>query len=293
MAGGRSEIPQRSGPWLRKDSHGVWKVDLGLQLLGGHPKLSAASRRANIQRQNQMFERHYKEATARLVEAESEVAATEDRFKEAHGTDPEKLFDQSLQDLRDLYLIALEKQSRAQFDKLDALIAKNANKPVERFEPEKILQLEDLVENLRVQMAMLITKRSTEVLPSERRSQLNEQLEHDDVAVVQAAHHALVQATQTIIGYNEKLIDLSILERNNYARLAQVPGYSSQSGALSPSTLGTPLDWKSLQLKALGGGIVRRPPQPEEYDDFIRIGTLIDGPINRSIHKKTCRRPTR
>ncbi|MBU0938640.1 MAG: hypothetical protein KJ715_06780 [Gammaproteobacteria bacterium] len=277
--------PQRSGPWLRKDSHGVWKVDLGLQLLGGHPKLSAASRRANIQRQNQMFERHYEEATARLLMAESEVAATEDRFKEAHGTDPEKLFDQSLQDLRDLYLIALEKQSRAQFDKLDALIAKNANKPVERFEPEKILQLEDLVENLRVQMAMLITKRSAEVLPSERRSQLNEQLEHDDVAVVQAAHHTLVQATQAIIDYNEKLIDLSILERNNYARLVRVPGYNSQSGALSLSTLGTPLDWKSLQLKALGGVIVRRPPLPEEYDDFIRIGTLIDEAI-QSVHSQ-------
>lgn len=279
--------PQRVGPWLRKDAHGVWNVDLGLQLLGGHPKLSAAARRANIQRQNQMFEHHYQETTARLLEAESAVAASEEHFKEAHEGSPEKLFDQSLQDLRNHYLSDLEKLSRAQFDKLDALLAKNANKPVERFEPERILQLEDLVENLRVRMAVLVTNRATEVLPAERRSQLHEQLDHEDVAVAQAAHHSLVQATQTIIGYNEKLIDLSILERNNYARLTEVPGYESRADALQPSTLGTPLDWKSVQLKALGGVILRRPPLPEEYDDFIRIGTLIDETIQSVQSQKT------
>lgn len=268
--------PLRAGPWLRKDSRGVWKVDLGLQLLGGHPKLSAASRRANIQRQNQMFEHHYQEMTERLMEAEKAAAAAEERFEHAHGGDQQKLFDPSLQALRASYLTALEKQSRAQFNRLDALIAKNANKPVERFEPEKILQLEDLVQTLRVQMVMLIANRSNEVFPGERRSQLGEQLEHEDVAVVQAAHHTLVESMQTIIGYNDQLIDLSILERNNYARLAQVPGYDSRPEALLPSTLGTPLDWKSLQLKALGGVIVRRPPKPEEYEDFIRIGSLVD-----------------
>lgn len=283
--------PLHMGPWLGKDAHGVWKVDLGLQLRGGHPKLSAASRRANIQRQNQMFERHYQEATQRLMAAEREVAASEEHFEEAHGADPEKLFDPSLQGLRDRYLTALEQQNRAQFDKLDALIAKHANKPVERFEQEKIQQLEDLVENLRVQMAMLITKRSTEVFPSERRNQLHEQLGHEDVAVVQAAHNTLVQSMQTIIGYNEKLIELSILERNNYARLAQVPGYESRAQALLPSTLGTPLDWKSLQVKALGGVIVRRPPLPEEYDDFIRIGSLIDEAIQSLQSQKDLQDP--
>ncbi len=271
--------PVRPGPWLNKDSRGIWKVDLGLQLLGGHPKLSAANRRAIIQRQNQMFERHYQEATARLVAVEEEVAVAEERFEDAHGKNPEKLFDHSLHGLRERYLTELEIKSRAQFDKLDALIAKNANKPVERFEPEKILQLEDLVVNLRVRMAVLITSRAAEIIPGESLHRLQAQLEDEDMANVLAAHKTLVQATQKIVEYNEKLVELSTLERNNHARLTGIPGYDARPEALALSTLGTPLDWKSLQLKALGGVIVRRPPLPDEYDDFIRIGALVDEAI--------------
>lgn len=84
-----------------------------------------------------------------------------------------------------------------------------------------------------MQMAVLITSRASEAFTGERRSQLQAQLEDEDVAVAQAAHQTFFQATQKIIGYNDKLIELSILERNNHARLAQVPGYDARPDAVA------------------------------------------------------------
>lgn len=279
--------PLRQGPWLRKNARGVWKPDVGLQLLGGQPKPSVASRRASIQRHNQMLERLYQEATTRLVAQETAVATAQKRFQKAHMRQPESFTEADRQDIRASFIVQLEKQTQAQLAKLDALIACNANKPVARFEQEKILQLEDLVETLRMQMAVLITSRASEAFTGERRSQLQAQLEDEDVAVAQAAHQTFFQATQKIIGYNDKLIELSILERNNHARLAQVPGYDARPDAVPPSVLGTPLDWKSVQLKALSGVLLRRPPLLEEYDDFMQIRSLIDEAIQSVQSQKT------
>lgn len=283
--------PQRQGPWLRKDAHGVWKPDLGLQLLGGQPKTTAASRRASIQQRNQMLKSHYEAMTQRLTEVETRVAAAQECYLKTHIRQPERFTEQERHDRRASYLLELEKQSQAQLAKLDALIARNANQAVERFEQEKILQLVDLVENLRLQMAVLITSRAAEAFTGERRSQLQAQLSNEDVAVAQAAHQTFFQATQKIIGYNDKLIELSILERNNHARLVQVPGYATRADAMSPSVLGTPLDWKSVQLKALSGVLLRRPPLPEEYDDFMQIRSLIDEAIQSVQSQKTLRAP--
>lgn len=279
--------PQRLGPWVKKDSHGVWKVDQGLQLLGGQPTLTVAQRRANIQRQNLMYERHYQDATAQLVEIERGVAAARKLYKNAHPDKQGAFTDQQRHAIRARYLLELERKQRSEFDKLDVLIGKNANQPMTGFEQEKIQQLEDIVGNLREQIDVLMTTRTVESLSDERHRELQTQLGNEDAGIAQAAHVAFVEATQKIIGYNEKLIDLSILERNNHARLTQVPEYETRSDALAPATHGTPLDWKSLQLKALGGVMLRRQVLPEEYDDFIRIKSLLDEAIQSVQSQKT------
>lgn len=283
---------ERSGPWLRQDSKGVWKVDLGLQLLGGQPKkVTAAERRIRIQNENLRLERDYSGATARLDEVLERVRAAQKRYREVHASDSDAFTDQQRHDSSTDYLRVLEEEYRLQLDRINALTAKNTHKPVSGFEREKMKQLEAIVENLRDQMTVVINTRAGVILSDERLSELEAQMDGGDEAIAQAAHRIVVQSALTIAEYNAQLIDLSTLEQNAHERLMGVPGYEPHALLMAAPETGTPLDWKSMQLKALYGAMLRRLPSSGEYEDFDQLHELFGEAIQSIQSQKTLREP--
>ncbi|MFO2462628.1 hypothetical protein OOJ96_01815 [Pseudomonas sp. 15FMM2] len=267
---------ERLGPWLRRNPRGVWGIDLGMQLRGGQPKPTPAELRANIQRNNQILGRNYNDATTRLMEAERPVVAAHELYKKAFETNQSAFTDLLRENIRARYLIELKKQNRCQREKLDLLIAKNANRPLPGFEQENILQLEALIENMREQMSVLKTARAALALSSERKQQLRAQLVDEDVSVAEFAHQTLRTQGLKTAELNDQLIELSILERNNREQMTAIPGYDLESSLLSAAPSTTPLDWKSRQLEVYRGLILNRRPFAEEFEDFVHLSHMIE-----------------
>ncbi|MBO0492841.1 DUF6543 domain-containing protein [Pseudomonas sp. Marseille-Q1929] len=282
---------KRLGPWLKQNSRGVWNVDLGMQLHGGQTRGRPSKRREEIQRRNLEHASRYNEATKQLTGVDDVMRALRETYNEVHSADQHAFSEQNRHDSRVGYLTALEKKRRLQFAKLDALIAKNANQPITGFMKERLLQVVDIVESLREEMAVLMVGRKAQLLSVERRSQLLNQLDHESPSVAQAAHDTFLETSGKLIEHNEKLIELSLLERSHYAWLASVPGYTAGTDALTPSTLGTPLDWRSQQLRELKGVMLKRPPLAGDYEGFFQITSLIDEAITSVESQKTLQEP--
>lgn len=283
---------QRLGPWLRQDSKGIWKIDLGLRLLGGQPKkTTAAERRLHLQNENRRLEGDYDRASARLAEVLSRVAQAQKRYKEAHAAGATTFTDHQRRDISTEYLIELENEYRLQCDRINALNALNTHKPVSAFEREKMKQLEAMIENLRDQMTVVINVRADAILPDERLIELDAQMDGADEVIAQAAHRTFAQSSRTIAGYNVQLIELSTLEQNARERLMGVPGFEPYAHLKAPSDMGTPLDWQSMQLKALYGAVLRRLPSSEESAPFEQVHGLLGEAIQSIQSQKTLQEP--
>ncbi|AZF33626.1 hypothetical protein C4J89_4178 [Pseudomonas sp. R4-35-07] len=278
---------QRLGPWLRKNARGAWKVDLGLRLIGGQLKNTAIGQRAQIEQKNLALQQAYNEVSAELTNAERVVIAAENLCEKAHLS-AEGLFTDSLrQNARARFLKELEKKEEVQLKKLNVLVQKNANRPVDGFEREHSLQLEDMLKTMRRRMYVLKFNRMQEQFSKVSLDQLTAQLEHEDVAAVQAAYGALTEEARKIGEFQDKMVNLSFWERVFYERLLSIPGYKSYIGELAPSSHGLPLDWRTLQLQTLKQLIWRRQPLPEERDDVSRVKVAIDEAIQSAQSQKT------
>ncbi|MEX5629066.1 hypothetical protein [Pseudomonas marginalis] len=283
--------PQRLGPWLDKDAHGVWKVDLGLRLVGGQPKSTVAQRRAHIERQKLELEHEYSAASRELQSLERVVTAAEDLCEKAHLTSEAAFTEQHRRDARARYLRELEKKADAQQKKLNVLMRRNANKPLDGFEREQCLQLEDIVLNMRRQMFVLTFSRREEQFSAAHLAQLSERVAGEDATAVQAVIGTLTEESRRIGEFHDKMVNLSFWERVNYERLLSIPAYKSYIGELQPSSYGLPLDWRTVQLQVLKEQLWRRLPLPEEQDDYSRIDVAMDEAIQSAQSQKTIDEP--
>lgn len=279
--------PRRLGPWLGKNSQGVWTVDLGLRLLGGQPKPTAAQRRAQLEQNSLALEQQYREASTEVEHAERILTAAEDLCEKAHLSAQGAFTDQHRRSARARYSQELEKKAETLQKKLNVLLQKNATKPMDGFEKEHSLQLRDMLLNMRRQMFVLIFSRREEQFSETRLAQLAAQLEDQDSTVVRAAFSVLAEESQRVAEFHEKMVNLSFWERVFYERLLSIPGHASYIADIGPSPHGLPLDWRTLQLQALKQRLWRRPPLPEEQEDFTRIETAIDEAIQSAQSQKT------
>ena len=279
--------PRRLGPWLGKNSRGVWTVDLGLRLIGGQPKRTAAERRAQLEQKNLALEQRYREVSAEVEQAERILTAAEDLCEKAHLSAQGAFTDQHRSSARARYWRELEKKAETLQKKLNVLLQINANKPMDGFEKEHSLQLRDMLLNMRRQMFVLIFSRREEQFSETRLEQLTAQLDDSDSTVVQAAYRALAEESQRAGEFHEKMVNLSFWERVFYERLLSIPGHASYIAEIGPSPHGLPLDWRTLQLQTLKERLWRRPPLPEEQEDFSRVETAIDEAIQSAQSQKT------
>ncbi len=279
--------PGRLGPRLGKNSQGVWTVDLGLRLIGGQPKRTAAQRRAQLEQKSRVLEQQYREASTEVEHAERILIAAEDLCEKAHLSAQGAFTDQHRRDARARYWRELEKKAETLQKKLNVLIQKNANKPMDGFEKEHSLQVRDMLLNLRRQMFVLIFSRREEHFSEARLEQLAAQLADSDATVVQAAQRVLTEESQRVGEFHEQMVSLSFWERVFYERLLSIPGHASYIGEIGPSPHGLPLDWRTLQLQTLKERLWRRPPLPEEQEDFSRVETAIDEAIQSAQSQKT------
>ncbi|QLG92950.1 hypothetical protein HZF02_13650 [Pseudomonas yamanorum] len=279
----------RWGPWLRRGRNDLWDFDLGMRLRGGGPKKSAAARHEENRRFRAELDERYNDLTTRLVNADHRVADALARYKHAHESHQENFTDLQRQVVTTRYLEALQDTSRVQFDKMDVLKAKNANKPMIGFETELIQQFEQQVENLRQQMALLILQRKAAGPTEVQRQAWLSQLDDDDPAQAQSAHEAMHGYLMKVAGFNDQLIDLSILELARFGELLNVPGFDPAVSPLVdvPALPATPLDWKTMQLKVYQGLVLRRRPLPQEYDDFVDLKRLGDQVVLAACSQKT------
>ncbi len=279
--------PQRPGPWLAKNSRGVWHVDLGMRLLAGQPRRTAAQRRAQIEQKKIVLERDYEEVRTALLSAERVVNAAEELCEKAHLTAETVFTDQHRQSARARYLKELERKADLLQKKLNVLVQRNANKPLDGFEREQSLQLEDIVLNQRRQMFVLTFSRREEQFSEERLVQLMEQIKLEDEAGAQAVLSTLTEENRRISEFQDKMVSLSFWERVSYRQLISIPAYKSYIGEISPSPHGQPLDWRTVQLLTLKEQIWRHQPQSEEYDDFSRFDAAVDEAIQSAQSQKT------
>lgn len=279
--------PQRLGPWLRKSPDDVWKVDLGLRLLGGQKRSPAARRYAQVERKSLLIKDEYDAAVAELIACERKVKAAESLCEKAHSSAEGLFTDQHRRDARMRFLAEMEKQEGAQQKQLNLLIRKNSIKPMDGFEREHCAQLKTMLETMRRRMYVLTFNRREEQLPPARIEQVTAQFEDADVTVSQAAERVLNEEAHKIGEFQQSMVNLSFWERVFYQRLQGVPGYKSFVGDLAPSSYGAPLDWRTLQLQTLKQMIWRRRPTPEEHDDCMRVKGAIDEAIQSAQSQKT------
>ncbi|KTC63218.1 hypothetical protein AO262_01020 [Pseudomonas fluorescens ABAC62] len=279
--------PQRLGPWLVKTRAGVWKVDLGLRLLGGQVKSAASRRYAEIEQKNLGFEREYDSVSTELKNVERVVSAAEELCEKAHLSAEGQFTDQLRLNARARFLKELEKKESVQLKKINLLDRKNANKPVDGFERKQSVQLMDMLQTMRRRMYVLTFNRREEQFSSERLERVTAQLEDEDVTVAKAAFDALTEESRKINEFQSSMVNLSFWERVFYERLLDIPGHKSYIGELELSPHGQPLDWRTLQLQTLKQLVWRRHPLPEEYDDVSRIKAAIDEAIQSAQSQKT------
>lgn len=279
----------RWGPWLRRGLDDLWDFDLGMRLRGGGPKKSAAAHHEENRRFNVELDQRYNDLTSRLLNAERGVDAAFTLYKSAHASNQDKFTDPQRQAITTRYLKELQDESRVQFDKMDLLKARNANKPTVGFETELIQQLELQVENLRQQMSLLILARKAAGPTEAHRQEWLSQLDDDDPAQAQSAHEAMHGYLTKVAGFNDQLIDLSVLELARFGELLNVPGFDLAASPLAdvPALPATPLDWKTMQLKVYQGLVLRRRPLEQEYDDFVDLKRLGDQVVLAACSQKT------
>ncbi|AZF17751.1 dermonecrotic toxin domain-containing protein [Pseudomonas sp. R3-18-08] len=263
--------PGRWGPWIRRNNRGVWTIDLQMRLRGAGPKKTVAARRAQIQHYNQELQNKYHDVTARLMTAERAV-----QIASTLNENP-ALSMQQRPAIRASLVSKLEEQMRFQFEKLDLLYAKNHNQPLPGFEQELIQQQEALVDNLQHQMAVVIQERHDAAPPKAVQNQWLAQLDETDESTAQAAHKNIQDYLGKVAGFNDRLIELSTLEKNNLQQLMSVPGFDLSRSTLAQDPVqAAPLDWMFAQLDVYKSLVLRRPPLPEEFDDFVHLKQLCD-----------------
>lgn len=279
--------PQRLGPWLRKNRQGVWNVDLGLRLIAGQPKKTRQQRRTQTQLDDRLLAEQYRKVSSELSDAERAVDVAEALYEHTHVIDRAAYTDEHRLRSRAAYVSKLQGQATVQHEQSHLLLRRNANKPMIGFEKEHSLQLEDLVRNRRRTIEVLNLSRRAEQLGDEGLSRLEAQLANEDANLSRAARSTLDTERQTISGYYDQIISISLLERERYAQLLGIAGYASNPDSLAPSAHGAPLDWITLHVQALKKRMWRRRPLPEEHYDFSRLAAAIDEAIQSAQSQKT------
>lgn len=273
-----SHQPGRFGPWLKRDSAGVWQFDLKLRLAGGMPRSSGAARRAAILRREEDLKQLYNQQTDALVVADDKAHKEHAYYVRVHETERERFTDALRQRISERYLAQLREQYGCQVQRLDTLRLRNANKPIPGFEQELSLQLQDVVHTLQACAALLILARKAVTPPRSTLQAWSAQLGSEDLREQQQAHDGTVGYLSKIAEFNQQLIDLSTQEHAYVSELKQVPGFELETSRLAETapTRPLPLDWKTNQVSVLRGLMLKRAPAQAEFYDFIMLKELTD-----------------
>ncbi|MDQ0740662.1 DUF6543 domain-containing protein [Pseudomonas sp. W4I3] len=270
--------PERFGPLLKRDAAGGWQFDLRLRLAGGMPKPSGAQRRAEILRREADFKQRYNEQTQAQLIADEKAGKEHVYYERVYRTEREKFNDELRRSIYLRYQAALREQNQCQFQRLETLKVRNANKPLPAFETELIEQLQNIVHTLQERGALLEFARKSATPARATLDAWNAQLDSGDQQIRQQAHDNTLNYLNQIAELNQQLIELSTLEYAYDRELQAVPGLERQT-SLPDETVQrrlSPLDWKVQQVSVLQGLLFKRAPVEAEFYDFIALKDATD-----------------
>ena len=270
--------PSRLGPWIKSDGQGNWSFDFGLRLRGGMPRKKNMPTRADFQRRNLELAQQHADAVAQMLKVEEKLAAVLALYQRMHVSERGSFTDAHRQTVQQRYHEQLQEQARAQLHRIEVFKQKNENQPIARFESSLIEHIEDYVDNLRRQMALLILSRSAAKPSPATAERWYKELESEDDDVADQAHRESVASLSLMAGFNEQLLQLSIEERARLEELAAIAGYEPATSRLR-DTAGphrTPLDWRIKLIEVYQGMALKRRPLPQEYGDFLAAKASLD-----------------
>lgn len=211
--------------------------------------------RADFQRRNLELAQQHADAVAQMLKVEEKLAAVLALYQRMHVSERGSFTDAHRQTVQQRYHEQLQEQARAQLHRIEVFKQKNENQPIARFESSLIEHIEDYVDNLRRQMALLILSRSAAKPSPATAERWYKELESEDDDVADQAHRESVASLSLMAGFNEQLLQLSIEERARLEELAAIAGYEPATSRLR-DTAGphrTPLDWRIKLIEVYQG----------------------------------------
>ena len=280
--------PARLGPWIKSDDNGHWSFDFRLRLLGGMPRKKNLPSRADLQRRNLELAQDYALALNDLLKVEQDVQTTFVFYERMHVSEREQFTDTHRASIQRRYEAQLQQQAHSLLRRTELFKRKNANQPIPRFETEQVQQLEDIVENLRRQMAVKVLVRSNARPAPVTAQRWYQELKSDDEHVVARAHEESIASLRVLAGINQQLLELSLQEYVHLAELAGVPGYDPAASSLinSAGLNLTPLDWRIKLIEVYQGLVLKRRPLPIETQDFVSTKRMLDLLIREALSHK-------
>ena len=280
--------PARLGPWVKSDDNGHWSFDFRLRLIGGMPRKKNLPSRADLQRRNLELAEAYALALNDLLKVEQDVQTTFVFYERMHISEREHFTDAHRETIQRRYQAQLQQQAHSLLRRTELFKRKNENQPIPRFEPELVQQLEDIVENLRRQMALKVLVRSAARPAPATAQRWYQELESNDEQVVARAHEESIASLRILADINQQLLELSLQEYARLAELAGVPGYDPAASSLidSAGLNLTPLDWRIKLIEVYQGLVLKRRPLPIEMEDFISTKKTLDLLIREALSHK-------
>ncbi len=264
----------RLGPWVKSDGNGVWSFDLRLRLIGGMPRSRQLPRLDEIRRRNQMLEEDYKHARTELVSAELSLETAFKVYSAIRDNPEHPRFDYSFE----RYKQTQQEQERCQVKLLEALKRKHENQPIHPFNTELIKQLDDMVSNLRQQIALQVIARNAARAPKEVFEGWVSSLESTDDAVALQAHQAIFEQTNTAARFNRQLLELSLKEQARLHELSSVPSYDPAAHLPDEmaKVIGTPMNWRIKLIENYQILMLTRPAIGAEYENYDSLSKTLD-----------------
>ncbi|OPA94354.1 hypothetical protein BFW88_08940 [Pseudomonas fluorescens] len=264
----------RLGPWVKSDGNGVWSFDLRLRLLGGMRRSRQLPSRADIQRRNQMLDQDYQRARAELVQSERSLEAAFKVYSAIRDNPEHPRFGYGFQ----RYEQAQQEQERCQVTLLEALKRKHENQPINQFNTELIEQLDDMVSNLRQQIALQVIARNAARASKEVFEGWINDLAATDDAIVLPSHQAIFEHTNTAARFNRQLLELSLKEQARLHERSSIPSYDP--AAYPPDEMakmiGTPMNWRTKLIENYQILMLKRPPIGAEYENYDPLSKTLD-----------------
>ncbi|OPA92152.1 hypothetical protein BFW86_08225 [Pseudomonas fluorescens] len=264
----------RLGPWVKSDGNGVWSFDLRLRLLGGMRRSKQLPSRDNIRNRNKTLDEDYQRAQTELGESERRLETAFNLYSAIRDKPEHPRFDYSFQQ----YERAQQDQERCQVTLLEALKRKHENQPIHPFETQLIAQLDDMVSNLRQQIALQVIARNAARASKEVFEGWINDLASTDDPVVQQAHRAIFDHTNTAARFNRQLLELSLKEQARLRELSSVPSYDPAVHLPDEmaKAIGTPMNWRIKLIENYQILMLKRPPIGAEYENYGPLSKTLD-----------------